>query len=206
MPGFCSTCADTAAVVAQVLQSPGISQLLGGAGGQNAAMQQIIQQAVQAAIGGASPGVGGGGGGRPPLPSGGAGAAPKHLKVFIGGLAQHTTKESLNLYFSQFGQADGLVMMDKGTGRSRGFGFVDFQDPQVVAIVLQSAHQIDGQMVNVSAYGGSSGGSPRAQAAPADVAAQDVGGGGMAGLMAKLQEQMQAGVGALGGARGGNRF
>ena len=54
------------------------------------------------------------------------------MKAFIGGLAQHSTRDSLNAYFSQFGQADCVIMMDKASGRSRGFGFVDFQDAQVM--------------------------------------------------------------------------
>eukprot|EP00425_Heterocapsa_triquetra_P027849 CAMPEP_0195109268 /NCGR_PEP_ID=MMETSP0448-20130528/89011_1 /TAXON_ID=66468 /ORGANISM="Heterocapsa triquestra, Strain CCMP 448" /LENGTH=56 /DNA_ID=CAMNT_0040145879 /DNA_START=9 /DNA_END=176 /DNA_ORIENTATION=+ len=50
------------------------------------------------------------------------------MKVFVGGLAQHTTKETLNAYFGQFGPADSFIMMDKASGRSRGFGFVNFSD------------------------------------------------------------------------------
>merc|ERR1740120_521993 len=115
-------------------------------------VQQAVQQSVggQAALGGKGGGAHGGGGGK--------GAAPKHLKAFIGGLSQDSTRDSLNAYFSQFGQADSVIMMDKASGRSCGFGFVDFQDAQVMQAVFQSAHQIDGQMVNVSAYGGGGGG------------------------------------------------
>merc|ERR1719490_533590 len=73
-------------------------------------------------------------------------------KIFVGGLAQHTTKESLDAYFSQFGHADSYVMMDKATGRSRGFGFVNFADEQVMNLVMQYSHEIDGTIITVSPY------------------------------------------------------
>jgi len=48
-------------------------------------------------------------------------------KLFVGGLSQNVTSESLAKYFSKFGQvADAVVMRDKATTRSRGFGFVRF--------------------------------------------------------------------------------
>jgi len=41
-----------------------------------------------------------------------------------------TTNETLAAYFSQFGQADCIVMLDRFTGRSRGFGFCTFPTPE----------------------------------------------------------------------------
>lgn len=76
----------------------------------------------------------------------------QELKIFVGGLAQETTKESLNAYFSQFGQADSYVMLDGRTGRSRGFGFVNFLQDDVMQTVLAHQHQVDGVMISCSEY------------------------------------------------------
>ncbi|CAK0862720.1 unnamed protein product [Prorocentrum cordatum] len=54
-------------------------------------------------------------------------------KLFVGGLSPMTTNETLGgtaADFSQFGQADCIVMLDRFTGRSRGFGFCTFPTPE----------------------------------------------------------------------------
>lgn len=79
----------------------------------------------------------------------------KPLKLFIGGLSQETSTATLNSYFSQFGRVSSIVMMDKATGRSRGFGFVDFVDEAAMQTALQMhQHVVDGAAVTCSAYGG----------------------------------------------------
>ena len=46
-------------------------------------------------------------------------------KMFVGGLHPNLTTKSLIAYFSQFGKIEkGIIMTDKKTGKSRGFGFV----------------------------------------------------------------------------------
>jgi RNA recognition motif-containing protein len=48
-------------------------------------------------------------------------------KVFVGNLSWNTTDDTLSQAFSEFGHVlDALVMRDRETGRSRGFGFVTF--------------------------------------------------------------------------------
>ncbi|XP_065053371.1 ribonucleoprotein RB97D-like [Rhopilema esculentum] len=50
-------------------------------------------------------------------------------KIFVGGLASCTSSEHLESYFSKFGKVlESSVLMDKMTGKSRGFGFVVFED------------------------------------------------------------------------------
>jgi len=81
-----------------------------------------------------------------------SGAAPTEHKIFVGGLAQMTTKASLLVYFSQYGACDCIVMMDRDTGRSRGFGFIIFEEAEVVQSVLSvSGHVIDGKAVECRA-------------------------------------------------------
>lgn len=98
--------------------------------------------------------------GLPPggIPRGGS-SRPLEHKIFVGGLAPTTTSESLNAYFSQFGQSDSIVMMDRNTGRSRGFGFCTFAAEEQAAAVLRAGtpnaardaveHVVDGKVVSV---------------------------------------------------------
>lgn len=67
-------------------------------------------------------------------------------KVYVGGLAPETTQESLEQYFSSYGDVeDVVVMMDKATNRSRGFGFVTFKSPATVSAAVGAAHHVDGR-------------------------------------------------------------
>jgi len=97
----------------------------------------------------------GGVGGQAPLLETRLAASPietrDRLKIWVGGLSQSTTKESLDAYFKQFGEAHSIVMMDGATGRSRGFGFVNFFDEAVFNAVLQMEHEIDGTRIRVDA-------------------------------------------------------
>lgn len=46
-------------------------------------------------------------------------------KIFVGGLPYHTTDSSLRKYFEVFGDIDeAVVITDRQTGKSRGYGFV----------------------------------------------------------------------------------
>lgn len=52
-----------------------------------------------------------------------------HNKVFVGGLPPHVDQEELKKIFEQFGPVvDAIVMLDQTTMRSRGFGFVTFEN------------------------------------------------------------------------------
>ncbi|GER36977.1 RNA-binding (RRM/RBD/RNP motifs) family protein [Striga asiatica] len=52
-------------------------------------------------------------------------------KVFVGGLAWETQNATLRHYFEQFGEIlEAVVITDKNTGRSKGYGFVTFRDPE----------------------------------------------------------------------------
>ncbi|CAE7237753.1 unnamed protein product [Symbiodinium pilosum] len=77
-------------------------------------------------------------------------------KVFIGGLPQDVTTEALREYFGAYGPvADAVVMVDRRTRRSRGFGFVRFangpQGAQAAQAVLMdfADHWLGGKWVEV---------------------------------------------------------
>merc|ERR1719195_2242444 len=133
--------------------------LTGGMDGTAALLLQIQSQ-LQVAAAAAAAGTGGDASlimqaqAQEPTASTGPQVDPR--KIFVGGLAQHTTKQSLDTYFSQFGHADSYVMMDKASGRSRGFGFVNFPEERMVQMVLQYSHAVDGTLITVSPYEGRS--------------------------------------------------
>lgn len=46
-------------------------------------------------------------------------------KIFVGGLPYHTTDASLRNFFERFGEIEeAVVITDRQTGKSRGYGFV----------------------------------------------------------------------------------
>ena len=57
---------------------------------------------------------------------------------------------SLLQYFSRFGEVlDCVVVTNPTTGKSRGFGFVNFKDPSCVETVLAAGpHVLDGKQVH----------------------------------------------------------
>jgi len=51
-------------------------------------------------------------------------------KIFVGGLAWETQRDTMRRYFEQFGEIlEAVVITDKNTGRSKGYGFVSFVLP-----------------------------------------------------------------------------
>ncbi|CVK95601.1 glycine-rich RNA-binding protein [Fusarium sp. NRRL 25303] len=74
-------------------------------------------------------------------------------KLFVGGLAWATTSDSLRAKFSEFGEVtDAIVMTDRETGRSRGFGFVTFsaQEEASAAINAMNEQEFEGRQIRVS--------------------------------------------------------
>lgn len=49
--------------------------------------------------------------------------------IYVGNLSWGTSDEDLRSLFAQYGEVDSArVIMDRETGRSRGFGFVEMED------------------------------------------------------------------------------
>lgn len=51
------------------------------------------------------------------------------MNIYVGNLSYSMTSDELERLFSEHGQVDSAaVIMDRDTGRSRGFGFVEMPD------------------------------------------------------------------------------
>lgn len=74
-------------------------------------------------------------------------------KLFVGGLSWGTEADSLRSAFEEYGTVtDAVVITDRDTGRSRGFGFVTFEnsDDAKTAISAMNETDLDGRTLNVN--------------------------------------------------------
>lgn len=95
-------------------------------------------------------------------------------KLFVGGLSFDTTDASLREAFSAFGQVtEARVVLDRDTGRSRGFGFVRYNTPDEAKAAMEqmSGTMLDGRSIRVDLAEerpsrGGPGGPPRGPGGP----------------------------------------
>jgi RNA recognition motif-containing protein len=107
-------------------------------------------------------------------------------KIYVGNLSFDTTDDKLNQLFQTYGQINSAnVIMDRLTGRSRGFGFVEMENNAEAdkAIAELNGKTIDGRALKVS------------EAQPREDKPRGGGGGGFGG-----------GGGRRGGGGGRDRF
>ncbi|MBI61220.1 MAG: RNA-binding protein [Verrucomicrobiales bacterium] len=103
-------------------------------------------------------------------------------KVFVGGLSWDATDDDLKQLFGECGTvSDGVILQDRETGRSRGFGFVTYSSDEEAKAAIEKFHDFEfmGRKLTVN------------EARPRE----DRGGGGYRG----------GGGGYGGGGRGGGR-
>ncbi|MBI5414277.1 RNA-binding protein [Candidatus Peregrinibacteria bacterium] len=73
--------------------------------------------------------------------------------LFVGGISYNTTEDSLRDAFAQAGTVvSAKIIMDKMTGRSKGFGFVEMGSPEeaAAAIEMWNGQEIDGRKIAVN--------------------------------------------------------
>jgi len=89
-----------------------------------------------------------------------------YTKLFVGGLRWETTTDKLRESFSQFGEiTEAVVIMDRQTGRSKGYGFVTFGTPEGAAKASSNPYpNIDGRRANCNLA--ALGAKPRGPASP----------------------------------------
>ncbi|VVB17220.1 unnamed protein product [Arabis nemorensis] len=73
-----------------------------------------------------------------------------YTKVFVGGLAWETHKETMKKHFEQFGEIlEAVVITDKASGRSKGYGFVTFREAEAARrACVDATPVIDGRRAN----------------------------------------------------------
>ena len=111
------------------------------------------------------------------------------MRIYVGNLPFRTNSEELREIFAEHGEVqDCVIPVDRDSGRSRGFGFVDMDDEEArTAIAAVDGYDMDGRQLRVN------------EARPRGGAGGAGGGGGGGGY----RDDRGGGGGGGGGYRGG---
>jgi len=112
-------------------------------------------------------------------------------KIYVGNLPYSVTDASLKSNFAEFGGVSSAkVMMDRDSGTSKGFGFVEMASPEAAQAAISALHgmSVDGRSIVVSL------------ARPRE-ATKDSGGYSAGGFTAKKRQDVGYGTGGFGGGR-----
>jgi cold-inducible RNA-binding protein len=104
------------------------------------------------------------------------------MKIYVGNLSYDVTDDKLNTMFTKYGTVDSAtIIIDRDSGRSKGFGFVEMSDLKQAQAALAGLNEteIDGRSITVN------------EARPREPRRDGGGGGG------------RGGYGGGGGGRGG---
>lgn len=74
-------------------------------------------------------------------------------KLYVGNLSYSTDKDGLERIFSEYGTlVSATVIVDRQTGGSKGFGFVEFEDESCAqkAVSALNGREVDGRRIRVS--------------------------------------------------------
>ncbi len=74
-------------------------------------------------------------------------------KLYVGNLPYSVDDQALHQHFSQFGAVDSAkVIMDRESGRSKGFGFVEMSDDSSADQAIERGNGIEmsGRQINIS--------------------------------------------------------
>jgi RNA recognition motif-containing protein len=75
------------------------------------------------------------------------------MNIYISNLSFNVTDEDLQDYFAEYGEVSSAkVIMDKFTGKSRGFAFVEMPDDEAAKKAIQELDgaSVDGRTIGVS--------------------------------------------------------
>ncbi len=74
-------------------------------------------------------------------------------KLYVGGVSYGTSESALQAAFAQAGEVTSVaIIMDKMTGRSKGFGFVEMATDEAAnaAIEMWNGKELDGRKLTVN--------------------------------------------------------
>lgn len=74
-------------------------------------------------------------------------------KIYVGNLSFQLSDQELEALFAEHGQVNSaVIIMDRNTGRSRGFGFVEMEDDAAAMAAIQALNgkEIQGRALNVN--------------------------------------------------------
>lgn len=74
------------------------------------------------------------------------------MKLYVGNLSFSTTEDQLRELFGPYGVTSASLVMDRDTGRPRGFGFVEVSDSAQGAAAIAALHgkNVDGRDLTVN--------------------------------------------------------
>ena len=75
------------------------------------------------------------------------------MNLYISNLSYNISDEDLRLLFADYGEiTSAKVIMDRETGRSRGFGFVELSDDDLAKKAIEELNQAsyDGKVINIT--------------------------------------------------------
>jgi RNA recognition motif-containing protein len=75
------------------------------------------------------------------------------MKLYVGNLPYNTSEDDLRTLFSQYGSVDSVaIITDRDTGRSKGFGFVEFGNDEEAKNAIQglSGQEYGGRALTVN--------------------------------------------------------
>lgn len=75
------------------------------------------------------------------------------MKIYIGGLPYEANNDRLTEIFSHYGEVTSAqIIMDRDTGRSKGFGFVEMTDSAAAKKAIAELHEaeLDGRTITVN--------------------------------------------------------
>lgn len=119
-------------------------------------------------------------------------------KLYVGNLAYAVTNEDLMELFAQVGAVEkAVVVTDKFSGQSRGFGFVEMADQESATKAIETLNETDLKGRRIKIDQARDGGGPRGAGGGERRGGGRPGGGGYGG-----RDRESGG----GGGRGGNRW
>ena len=66
------------------------------------------------------------------------------MKIYVGNLSYQTTEDGLEALFSNYGSVDeAAIVLERETGRSRGFGFVTMSNDEEAKAAIEAVHGSD---------------------------------------------------------------